>query len=45
MFEKANIGASNNYCYTEDIPFLADITDISNVPTVQLPNNDIMPAT
>ena len=35
IISKSDSGASKNYWSSEDIPYLTDITDISNGPTVQ----------
>ena len=45
IISKSYSDESNNYWRTEDIPVITDITDISNGPTVQLPNNTTMYAT
>ena len=42
IIAKEDSDASNNYWCNEDIPVLADITDVHNRPTVQLPKNDTM---
>ena len=44
IIAKVDSGASNNYWCTEDLPVLTDITDISNVPIVQLPKISTMSA-